>query len=69
MSAYPGRGMLRITATAGSITLEHAETGQVFEFERRDLDEVIGTLAIFRASLEAAEDGELDDELDGFTDE
>lgn len=58
MSDIPGRGMLRVQAMDdGTILIEHAETREQFCFARDDLDEVIGTLSLFRLALEAAEFG------------
>lgn len=55
---FGGRGMLGVAMDEeGTVQMQHVFTGKTFEFDRNDLDEVIGTLNIFRMSLEAAEEG------------
>lgn len=52
----PGRGMLGVSMDEdGMIQMEHQFTDKTFEFDRKDLDEVIGVLATFRMSIEARE--------------
>jgi hypothetical protein len=64
MTDIPGRGMIRVQAMDdGTILMEHAETGDQFEFAREDLDEVIGSLSMFRMLLECAEHDESNGEV------
>lgn len=54
----PGRGMLDVSMDdQGIVHLTHALTQTKFEFDRNDLDEVIGMLSVLRASIEAGEAG------------
>ena len=55
----PGRGFLEVLrAGGGEIVIKHIETGETFTLAADDLDELIGTLSLFRELGSAEGNGE-----------
>jgi hypothetical protein len=51
-----GRGMVGVSMDeSGMVQMEHQDTLQLFDFDRADLDEVIGVLCDFRTMLETGD--------------